>query len=461
MLNMTSVFTRDGFTLLEVIIVLAILSLFVGMLVPLSYQLFVGEQSRATETELQELWSAIVGSPARAGFGYVGDVGRFPATLVDLVVAPRDGTGGVLAGWKGPYVHNARLENGLLLDPYGRPYEYFVAPLPSGSGNQLAVASRGPDGVSTNTAANPNVARDYTGPVPTDAAYANGPGNADNIVFPTPSSPNALDKVVSGELALNILNFDANPAVNAFVPACPQLFRVTATSVTRDTNDVAGLPYTQGLTVDLVQGQYRLRLVPGTTNVLSWTEAITILPGSTATRTVNLTGLDSSGTPQFVLTVKNGFTGQSVTVHQFGDRLKGAPVGSTAYTQEAVGPGQTLTYLVRGCAQVSVKPRSESQVLAQFVMPYGPFAYVAGANAAGLTVVNRIESRLLVLRNSVLVGTVPRGDRLDDGGEQRHTKTKTFADLAAGDLIEIRKSDDLALVTSLVLVAGANTVTLQ
>ena len=118
--SVTSVFTRDGFTLLEVIIVLAILSLFVGMLVPLSYQFFVGQQSRATETELEELWSAIVGSPARGGFGYVGDVGRFPATLVDLVVAPREGTGSVLAGWNGPYVHNARLENGLLLEVLGR-----------------------------------------------------------------------------------------------------------------------------------------------------------------------------------------------------------------------------------------------------------------------------------------------------------------------------------------------------
>lgn len=464
-----------GFTLIEVIIVLAILSVILTMLAPMAFQLFTAERGTAVQNELQELYRAVVGDPGKGLFGYVGDVGKYPAGLMDLWVQPKDSTGTPLPGWKGPYLENPRAETGVLLDPFGRPFEYLLANAASGAGNVFAVISRGPDGVSTNTATNPNVANNYVGALPTDTGYPTTAQNTDNVVYPSPSNPNALNQIVSGDVALNILNYDANPKVNAFVPACPQLFNVTATSVPRGTEDISGMPYTQGLSFDLVQGQYRLKIVPQGQTTVSWTETVTVLPAATLTRTLNLTGLDSSGTQQFVLTVKNGYTATEVEVFEFDQELSGAAVGSTSYSQGSLKPGVTQNYLPHACAQVYVRKKGSSSdddnknvasggVIAQFVMPYGASTRIIGANAASVTVVNKVEKRLKVFRNNVLIGTVPRGDVHDDEGESHpHIKTKTFTDLTAGDVITIFsvKENVSTLLATVTLAVGSNTVTLQ
>lgn len=439
-----------GFTLLEVIIVLAILSILLGIVAPMGFQLFSTEQTRAVEDEIAALHTAIVGNPEQGRFGYVGDVGKYPASLLDLIVAPRDPAGNPLRGWRGPYIKNPRVENGAYLDPYGRPYEYFLKPLASGVGNMLGIISRGADGVSTNPAVNPNVAAGYAGPSPVDPAYAGDARNADNAVFPSAIGPDGLNVVVSGTVALNVLNFDANPAVNAFVPACPQLFTVSATSVGREAVE-ARLPYVQGLQIDLVQGQYRVVIVPQAQTSVSATETLTVLPGSTLTRALNLTGLDSSGTPRFNLTVKNGFAVTELEVFEFDDELSGT-----------VKPGETRVYTPRGCAQIYVRQKGKSTVVDQFVMPWGHTTRLAGAAAASLTIVNRADERLRVFRNQVFLGTMPRGDMHDDeGAVHAHVKTKTFQDLTAGDTIEVRADRDLTLLGSLLLTQGGNTATIQ
>jgi len=438
-----------GFTLLEVIIVLAILSALLGIIAPMGYQLLTAERARAAEEELRGLYAAIVGNPETGSFGYVGDVGKYPASLLDLVIAPKDSTGAPLPGWKGPYVKNPRIENTSYLDPFGRPYEYFLKPLASGAGNMLAIIGRGADGVSTNTAPAPNVAASYVGPSPAEAPYAGDPRNADNAVFPSAGGSDGLNVVVSGTLAFNILNFDANPEVSAFVPACPQLFTVTATSLARGAVEAA-LSYVQGLQIDLVQGQYRVTIVPQARITVSATETLTVLPAGTLTRTLNLTGLDSSGTPPFNLTVKNGFAATDLEVFEFGDELSGS-----------LKPGETRVYTPRACAQISIRQKGKPVLADQFVMPYGPATRLVGASAASLTVVSRVEQRLRIFRNQVLLGTVPRGDVHDDEGEvNAHVKTKTFPDLTAGDTIEVRADRDLALLRSLVLTAGNNTATI-
>lgn len=449
-----------GFTLIEVVIVLAILALLAGLLVPLGYQLLTAERARLVEGELQAIHTAIVGDPAKGSFGYVGDVGKFPARLLDLLVAPRDSTDQPVAGWKGPYLLNPRVENGVHVDPFARPYEYFLRPVAVGVGNQLAILSRGPDGASSNDAANPNIAASYTGPSPVDPAYAADPRNADNLSFPSLSGPDALTVIVSGDLALNILNFDANPKVNAFVPACPQLFTVTATSVARGTVEAA-VPWVPGLQFDLVQGPYRVAVSARAQPTAPWSETLTVLPAATVTRTLNLTGLDSSATPPFGLTVKNGLTTTDLEVFEFDARLAGRLSGETS-GRTALRPGETRVYTPHGCAQIYVREKGTSAVVDQFVMPYGASTRQVGQQAATLTVVNRAEARLRVLRNQIVIGTVPRGDVHDDEGTiHGHVKTRTFADLSAGDLIEIRTDRQLELLVSLALTVGENVVTVR
>ncbi|MBI4610630.1 MAG: prepilin-type N-terminal cleavage/methylation domain-containing protein [Candidatus Rokubacteria bacterium] len=468
----------SGFTLLEVVIVLAVLAVIGAILAPMAYQLLVAERASAVEDELQAIYQAVVGNPEKGIFGYVGDVAKYPASLVDLVAVsrdangiPMDAKGNQIPGWRGPYLQNVRLENGLHTDPLNRPYEYFLVPVDSGVGNKFAVISRGLDGVSTNTADNPNFKDNYTGPAPTDPTYTSDhPENVDNAVFPKPTPPNpgafnltnpeALNVIVSGDVALNILNFDNNPKVNAFVPACPQLFNVTATSVARKAVE-ADLPYVQGLTVDLVQGQYSTVITPQDQRTVSWTETLTVLPAATLTRTLNLTGLDSSGTPLFNLVVANKFSATNVEVLEFDTKLKSTD------NKTKVNAGETKTFTPHGCGQIYIKATGDSKIMPknavvdQFVMPYGHFTRNVGTDAANVTIVNRVEKRLKVFRNKILIGTVPRGDVHDDEGKKHpHIKTKTFKDLMAGDLVEVTDKD-LILLASLILAAGDNTLTVQ
>lgn len=448
-----------GFTLIEVVVVLAVIALLLGLLAPLAYQLFTAERSSAVENEVQTIYQAIVGDSKKGVFGFVGDVGGFPESLRDLVVAPPN-----KPGWKGPYLQNLRIENGILLDTFGRPYEYFLQAVVDGP-DRFAIISRGVDGLSTNTAANPNGHSAFTGPIPLDGAYFSTGGNPDNVVFPqaTAGNPNALDVEIEGEVGLNILNFDANPKVNAFVPACPELFTVRATSIPRGKVEAGPLAFVPGLQFGLTQGQYRLDITPKELATTASTETITVLPASTLTRTLNLTGLDSSGTRLFNLTVVNGFTNLDLEVFEFGQKLKATD------GKEEVKAGQTKVFTPHACAQIFIRENDKPRVVDQFVMPYDPFKRLLGTNAACLTVINRHHDphdfdhphdkefhhhhhhghhRVLVFLNDILFQTV------------KHDKTKTFCDLRSGDKAQITNKDG-TILTTLILVAGSNTATVQ
>jgi hypothetical protein len=414
-------------------VLLAVVGGAVGTMVLLMSRVVQVQQIDAVTAEEEAIYRGIVGDQ-KDTFGFLGDVGDYPNSLADLVVDPG------LAGWNGPYVLDPRFANGTLLDPWNQPYEEYLADNGAGS-DQLAIISRGPDGQSTNTSTTPNVASTFAGGLPpTDPAYFSHPKNADNRVFPTPNAghADALNVNTTSTLALNIQNFDQNPAANAFVPACPNLYNVTVTSISRGTDDVPASGYAPGFQVLLPQGTYRVSvysvLQPNTVLV---NDRFPIYAAVPITRAYNLTGLDSSGTDLFVLTVTDNSPSQDIDVFSFTTKLG------------TVNHLTTKTFTPHGCAAIKVyKAGQTTNPINSYTMPLGNFTDNEYTSASTLTVTNHQAVPVNVYDNGVLIGSVGNG------------KTVTFnKNLFAGDVITIKNQKTGALLQTLTLSAGANSTT--
>lgn len=128
---------RQGFTLVELLIVLAILVMLLALVVPR----FLGVQKKADrQTALAQ-----VKLFKRCLENYTLDTRSFPTTeqgLAALISAPAESEeGGTTSDWAGPYVS----ENEVPLDPWGHEYQYAYPP-ERGGGEFPDIWSLGPDG---------------------------------------------------------------------------------------------------------------------------------------------------------------------------------------------------------------------------------------------------------------------------------------------------------------------------
>jgi len=120
---------RRGFTLLEVVIAIAVISILASVAVPYAAQIINQSREGSARKEMEELYGAIMGNPSVSTPGFVGDMGRLPANLTQLNVQAgqpggTNGTLGVRFGWFGPYINTGFDVNGYLNDPWGTPYAY-------------------------------------------------------------------------------------------------------------------------------------------------------------------------------------------------------------------------------------------------------------------------------------------------------------------------------------------------
>ncbi len=96
----------QGFSLIELLVVLVILGLIAGLVVPNILQRAEDANVRAAKAEVQRLSMAVD--------EFYLDNGRVPRELRELVERP-----GNARNWNGPYVNNSNL-----LDPWDNPYNF-------------------------------------------------------------------------------------------------------------------------------------------------------------------------------------------------------------------------------------------------------------------------------------------------------------------------------------------------
>lgn len=149
--------TESGFTLLEAVVVMALMAAAVAFIAPT----LVGMTRRNNESAVQQqektITAAIFGDPVNGRFGFVGDVGRLPANLNELLSRgslpafhTADGgtphIGNIGYGWNGPYLTGVFSNTDLVTDPWGQSFTYANTGATAGQ-----VRSNGADG-STSTA---------------------------------------------------------------------------------------------------------------------------------------------------------------------------------------------------------------------------------------------------------------------------------------------------------------------
>ena len=180
----------QGFTLIEVIIVIAILAIVAGAMAPLAARMIDSTRMDTTQKRQQLIFHAIMGDPAAPGAGFLSDIGRVPgpslvelATSASLPLYTLDPCG-VGAGWRGPYILEGVDSSGKPLDGWGKPMDFMNGQIRSGGQDQ-----------NLNTA-------------------------ADNIVYP--STPITMNNITSG-LNLNVLALSTNTSPPMFVHAGGQI----------------------------------------------------------------------------------------------------------------------------------------------------------------------------------------------------------------------------------------------
>lgn len=130
--TLTRKLTRDdGFTLMELLVVLVIIGLLAGLVGPLLYNKINPAKQTIARGQIGNFTTAIE--------SYWVDTGGFPTTQQGLEVL-RENPG--VSGWNGPY-----LRKDIPVDPWGNAYVYAFP----GQNNQFEIVSLGADGVEGGT----------------------------------------------------------------------------------------------------------------------------------------------------------------------------------------------------------------------------------------------------------------------------------------------------------------------
>ncbi len=181
---------RSGFSLIELVVVIAVMGLIATLIAPVLGAWTRNSKESATQTQERQIYAAIFGDPGNGTFGFLGDVGRLPNTLSELVSQgslPSFGTtnvGNIGYGWQGPYLTSFFSNTDWTVDAWGPPFSWATTGTTAGQ-----IISGGADGTV---------------------------GTADDITFPSNAPP------TTGSIAVSaIVNSIGNPfgvAVKVYHP---------------------------------------------------------------------------------------------------------------------------------------------------------------------------------------------------------------------------------------------------
>jgi general secretion pathway protein G len=123
---------RSGFTLLELMLVMAILVIMAGMV---GFAVLNMQQNANRDLALTQ-----INTLRQACTQFRLNNGRFPATLDDLVILP---AGKSQNQWRGPYLEaKGSGQPQVPVDPWGNPYTYQ----PDDANQRVVIGSAGADG---------------------------------------------------------------------------------------------------------------------------------------------------------------------------------------------------------------------------------------------------------------------------------------------------------------------------
>ena len=149
--NFSSSFKVKAFTLIEAIVVIAIMAVVAGIAAPVIFTALERVETESTWEEMENIYTAMMGNPETGNYGYLGDMGIFPASLADLnfLGGPTYTmkSNGIGMGWNGPYLLKGKNLQDYLYDAWGNNYNYsFSYNDPStGCKGQVRVFSNGLD----------------------------------------------------------------------------------------------------------------------------------------------------------------------------------------------------------------------------------------------------------------------------------------------------------------------------
>lgn len=131
---------EQGLTLVEMLVVLAILALVVGLVAPRVVDYLGRAKSTTAKLQIENL---------AAGLDLFRlDVGRYPSPSEGLAALAQRPS--ALPAWKGPYIKG----DGVPADPWGRPYTYRI---PGRDGRAFDLLSLGADGAPGGTGENQDI----------------------------------------------------------------------------------------------------------------------------------------------------------------------------------------------------------------------------------------------------------------------------------------------------------------